>query len=167
MTTDDMSNSSGDDSAAAPPVAMSGQQEMAWLLKEFVARVPGVTHALLVSRDGIKLLDSDVHRDIADTWAAGFSGLASLSQNLKGPRGAQLPPAQMIIERQDCFFFLQFAGTSAAFENHPGNTSGGTVETVLGVVAEPDAEVGTVGFEMTRLVDQFEPFMVTPVRRDA
>ncbi|MGW2421426.1 roadblock/LC7 domain-containing protein [Streptomyces sp. NPDC001709] len=166
MTTPDLSPHNGDDSAAATPVDMNDhQKKMAWLLKQFVSQIPGVTHALLVSRDGIKLLDSDIHPDWADPWAAAFCGLASLAQNIKGPRGEKLPPSQMIIDRADCFFFLQFAGTSAVFKNHPGSV-GGTVETVLGVITEPDAEVSTVGYEMQNLVNKFAPFMVTPVRQD-
>jgi predicted regulator of Ras-like GTPase activity (Roadblock/LC7/MglB family) len=167
MTPYDMTSARGVDSAAAPPEDIGGpQQQMAWLLKQFASSVPGVTDALLLSRDGLKLVHSDIPKDWADGLAATFSGLASLAQNITGPTEKRMAPQQIMIEREDALFFITSSGTSAAFEDHPGNTRG-MVDTVLGVITRVDAEVGTVGYEMGRLVDQFAPYMVTPVRHGA
>ncbi|MGW0822536.1 roadblock/LC7 domain-containing protein [Streptomyces sp. NPDC002845] len=167
MTTPDMTSENSDPHARVlPPDTGEPRESMTWLLKEFASSVPGVTHVLLLSRDGLRLLDSDMYPDWADKLAAGFSGIASLTANIPGPGNAKVSPQQIIIEREDALFFLQSAGTSRAFEDHPGNTRG-EVDTVLAVLARPDADVGTVGYEMGRLVGQFAPYMAIPVRADA
>ncbi|MGW1039519.1 roadblock/LC7 domain-containing protein [Streptomyces sp. bgisy153] len=162
MTSHDITSVNGDHGAVGMGET---QQRLHWLLKQFADTIPGVTQAVLLSRDGLKLLDSGIHPDWADEIAAAFSGIASLAQNVKGPSNKKLPAQQIIIEREDAFFFIQYAGTSDAFKNHPGNTNGMT-DTVLGVIARPDAQISTVGYEMGRLVGQFEPYMAIPVRQD-
>ncbi|MFI6019041.1 roadblock/LC7 domain-containing protein [Streptomyces sp. NPDC001414] len=148
----------------APATEASGQQDsMAWLLRQFASDIQGVTHAVLLSRDGLRLLDSDVEKDWADELAAAFSGLASIAANISGPHRTKGPARQVIIEREDCLFFLQGAGRSTAFDNHPGNGRG-AVDTILAVIAAPEADAGNVGFEMGRLVQKFAPYMVIPVR---
>lgn len=154
--------------AASPPPASqttaSGQRErMAWLLRQFASDVTGVTHAVLLSRDGLRLLDSDVDKDWADELSAAFSGIASLAANITGPSHKKRPARQVIIERDDCLFFVQSAGRSAAFESHPGNERG-VVDTVLAVIATTDADAGAVGYETGRLVGKFAPYMHIPVR---
>ena len=162
MNTHATSNVTGDASASA--TTTSGQRDgMAWLLRQFAAETPGVTHAVLLSRDGLRLLDSDVDKDWADELSAAFSGVASLAANITGPSHKKRPARQVIIERDDCLFFVQSAGRSAAFDNHPGNDRG-EVDTILAVIATRDADAGTVGFEMGRLVQKFAPYMLVPVR---
>ncbi|MFF2213417.1 roadblock/LC7 domain-containing protein [Streptomyces antibioticus] len=142
----------------------SGQREdMAWLLRQFAADVPGITHAVLLSREGLRLLDSDVDKDWADELAAAISGVASLAANVTGPSHKKRPARQVIIERDDCVIFVQSAGRSAVFDNRPGNKRG-EVDTVLAVIATADADAGTVGFETMRLVQRFAPYMLVPVR---
>ncbi|MGW0999708.1 roadblock/LC7 domain-containing protein [Streptomyces sp. NPDC002523] len=158
----EMSNVTG--LAPASGTTASGQRDnMAWLLRQFAAEVPGVTHAVLLSRDGLRLLDSDVDKDWADELSAAISGVASLAANITGPSHKKRPARQVVIERDDCLFFVQSAGRSAAFDNRPGNERG-EVDTVLAVIAATDADAGTVGFEMGRLVQKFAPYMQIPVR---
>ncbi|MGW7069456.1 roadblock/LC7 domain-containing protein [Streptomyces sp. NPDC054855] len=150
--------------APASEATPSGQRkDMAWLLLQFAAEVPGVTHAVLLSRDGLRLLDSDVDKDWADELSAALSGVASLAANITGPSHKRSPARQVVIEREDRLFFVQSAGRSAAFEGHPGNERG-VVDTVLAVVTTAHADAGTVGFEMGRLVQKFAPYMHIPVR---
>ncbi|WP_445529727.1 roadblock/LC7 domain-containing protein [Streptomyces cyslabdanicus] len=150
--------------AAASETTASGQRDvMAWLLRQFAADVPGVTHAVLLSRDGLRLLDSDVDKDWADELSAAISGVASLAANITGPSNKKRPARQVIIERDDCLFFVQSAGRSAAFDNGPGNERG-EVDTILAVIATTDADAGGVGFEMGRLMAKFAPYMLIPVR---
>ncbi|MGW0998347.1 roadblock/LC7 domain-containing protein [Streptomyces sp. NPDC002523] len=157
-----MDNVTGD--APVTETTASGQRDnMAWLLRQFASDVPGVTHAVLLSRDGLRLLDSDVDKDWADELSAALSGVASLAANITGPSHKKRPARQVIIERDDCLFFVQSAGRSAAFGNHPGNERG-EVDTILAVIATTDADAGTVGFEMGRLVQKFAPYMLIPVR---
>ncbi|MFH9862262.1 roadblock/LC7 domain-containing protein [Streptomyces sp. NPDC017202] len=149
---------------SAPENSPSGQRDnMAWLLRQFAGDTPGVTHAVLLSRDGLRLLDSDVDKDWADELSAAISGVASLASNITGPSHKKRPARQIIIERDDCLYFVQSAGCSAAFDNRPGNERG-EVETILLVVATTDADAGSVGFEMGRLVAKFAPYMKIPVR---
>ncbi|MEU3172802.1 roadblock/LC7 domain-containing protein [Streptomyces sp. NPDC007000] len=152
------------DGTPASATTTSGQRDsMAWLLRQFASETPGVTHAVLLSRDGLRLLDSDVDKDWADELSAAFSGVASLAANITGPSHKKRPARQVIIERDDCLFFVQSAGRIAAFDNHPGNERG-EVDTILAVIATRDADAGTVGFEMGRLVAKFAPYMLIPVR---
>ncbi|MFE5077587.1 roadblock/LC7 domain-containing protein [Streptomyces halstedii] len=148
---------------ASEATASHQREGMAWLLRQFADDVPGVLHAVLLSRDGLRLLDSEVDKDWADELSAALSGVASLASNVSGPRHQKRPARQIIIEREDCLFFVQSAGRSAAFEDHPGNERG-EVDTVLAVIAGPDSDVGPVGFEMGRLVKRFAPYMQIPVR---
>ncbi|MFF2506337.1 roadblock/LC7 domain-containing protein [Streptomyces sp. NPDC058067] len=150
--------------APGSEASASGQREdMAWLLRQFADEVPGVTHAVLLSRDGLRLLDSEVDKDWADELSAAISGVASLALNITGPSHQKRPARQVVIERDDCLFFVQSAGRSAAFDNHPGDERG-VVDTVLAVITTPDADAGTAGFEMGRLVQKFAPYMQIPVR---
>ncbi|MFD6435882.1 roadblock/LC7 domain-containing protein [Streptomyces venezuelae] len=150
--------------APASETSASGQRDnMAWLLRQFASETPGVTHAVLLSRDGLRLLDSDVDKDWADELSAALSGVASLAANITGPGHQKHPARQVIIERDDCLVFVQTAGRSALFRGHLNNESG-EVDTILAVIATVDADAGGVGFEMGRLVAKFDPYMVIPVR---
>jgi hypothetical protein len=55
-------------------------QDFAWLISQFADEVPGVTHALIVSRDGLQLVASrSVPRDLGDQLAALTAGLISMA----------------------------------------------------------------------------------------
>ncbi|MCX5416366.1 MULTISPECIES: roadblock/LC7 domain-containing protein [Streptomyces] len=163
MSTHPEMNSTTGVAPASEATASHQRDDMAWLLRQFADDVPGVLHAVLLSRDGLRLLDSEVDKDWADELSAALSGVASLASNATGPSHQKRPARQVIIERDDCLFFVQSAGRSAAFEDHPGNERG-EVDTVLAVIAAPDADAGPVGFEMGRLVKKFAPYMQIPVR---
>ncbi|MFB8777974.1 roadblock/LC7 domain-containing protein [Streptomyces broussonetiae] len=153
----------------APPPDLTPLESMQWLVDDFVKQAPGVTHALITSLDGLSLLASSLMgKDWADTVAASVSGFASLAAGTRGPGGAAVPPQQIAIERADCLFLIMVAGRGyrSAFSHRPERESG-TVETVLGVFTEPDADVGAVGFEMHRLIRRFSEYMRTSVRADA
>ncbi|MFE9913245.1 roadblock/LC7 domain-containing protein [Streptomyces clavifer] len=148
---------------ASEATASHQRDDMAWLLRKFADDVSGVLHAVLLSRDGLRLLDSEVDKDWADELSAALAGMASLASNITGPSHQKRPARQVIIERDDCLVFVQSAGRSAVFEDHPGNERG-EVDTILAVIAAPDADAGPVGFEMGRLVKRFAPYMQIPVR---
>ncbi|WP_371632140.1 roadblock/LC7 domain-containing protein [Streptomyces sp. NBC_01259] len=149
--------------APASETASHQRDDMAWLLRQFAADVPGILHAVLLSRDGLRLLDSEVDKDWADELSAALSGVASLASNTTGPSHQKRPARQVIIERDDCLFFVQSAGRSAAFDDRPGNERG-EVDTILVVITAPDADAGPVGFETGRLIQKFAPYMQIPVR---
>ncbi|CAO0836965.1 hypothetical protein SMICM17S_06202 [Streptomyces microflavus] len=101
---------------------------------------------VLLSRDGLRLLDSEVDKDWADELSAALSGVASIASNITGPSHKKRPARQVVVERDDCLFFVQSAGQSAAFGKHPGNEHG-LVDTVLAVIAATDADAGNAGFD--------------------
>src|SRR5581483_9356136 len=56
-------------------------ESLNWLISNFVERVPGVAHTIVVSSDGLLIASSEgLTRDRADQLAAVASGLASLTQ---------------------------------------------------------------------------------------
>ncbi|WP_416969381.1 roadblock/LC7 domain-containing protein [Streptomyces sp. 4F14] len=153
MTTSDMPTTN---TFAGKPDAGTPAGEMAWLLDTFVDQTPGVTHAILLSRDGLSLLHSDLKGDWPDRLAAAVSALASTATAIPGPGGGAHPD-QVLIERSDACFLIQSTGRTEAF-------NGRTVDTVLCVLTEPAAILRTVGLEMGRLVDRFSSYMTVEVR---
>ncbi|GII25919.1 roadblock/LC7 domain-containing protein [Planosporangium mesophilum] len=66
--------------ASAHPAPVRGPQDCAWLVRQFADEVPGVTHALIVSLDGLQLAASRmVPRDLGDQLAALTAGLLSMA----------------------------------------------------------------------------------------
>ncbi|MCW3843118.1 roadblock/LC7 domain-containing protein [Micromonospora yasonensis] len=57
-----------------------GLPDCAWLIRQFAEDVPGVSHAILVSLDGLQLAASHgVGRDLGDQLAALTAGLLSMA----------------------------------------------------------------------------------------
>jgi len=109
-----------------------------WLITDFVHRVPGAAHAVVVSADGLLLAASrGLPKDRADQLAAVASGLTSLARG-----AAQVfeggPVSQTVIEMANGFLFLM-------------SVSDGSCLAVLGA---PDSDIGLVVYEMTLLVDR-------------
>lgn len=109
-----------------------------WLISDFVLRVPGVTHAVVVSADGLLLASSrGLPKDRADQLAAVVSGLTSLAKGASRVFEGG-PVAQTVIEMANGFLFLM-------------SISDGSCLAVLGT---QDSDVGLVVYEMTLLVDR-------------
>lgn len=114
------------------------QQDMSWLLANFVDETPGVAHAIAVSSDGLLLAASrDLPRDRADQLAAVTSGLVSLTQG-----AARLLEAgnvlQNVVEMDGGFLFLMSISDGSA----------------LAALASRNCDVGQVGYEMALLVER-------------
>ncbi|HEY8451910.1 MAG: roadblock/LC7 domain-containing protein [Micromonosporaceae bacterium] len=114
------------------------QQDMSWLLANFVDETPGVAHAIAVSSDGLLLAASrDLPRDRADQLAAVTSGLVSLTQG-----AARLLEAgnvlQNVVEMDGGFLFLMSISDGSA----------------LAALAARNCDVGQVGYEMALLVER-------------
>lgn len=57
--------------AGLDPGIVRSPRDFAWIIEQFVAEVPGVTRALIVSLDGLQLVgSSNVDRDLGDQLAA-------------------------------------------------------------------------------------------------
>jgi predicted regulator of Ras-like GTPase activity (Roadblock/LC7/MglB family) len=62
------------------PPGVRVPQDFAWLVRQFADEVPGVTHALIVSLDGLQLAgSSSVPRDLGDQLSAITAGLLSMA----------------------------------------------------------------------------------------
>ncbi|MFB7597604.1 roadblock/LC7 domain-containing protein [Streptomyces sp. NPDC056160] len=136
-------------------------QQMESLLKKFADETPDVAAAVLVSRDGLRLMDSGVEKDWADPLAAAISSMYALAGNVPSPTGERSPAQLVFIERADGMLLLQAAGSSS-FQG--GSLGGALQDTVLCVLAGPRADVGTTTHEMQRLVTRFGAYMDVPVR---
>ncbi|WP_231395991.1 roadblock/LC7 domain-containing protein [Mycobacterium sp. URHD0025] len=109
-----------------------------WFVSNFVRDVPGVSHAILVSADGLLMAaNSHLPADRAEQLAAVTSGLASLSTG-----AARLFEAgnvrQSIVEMDDGFLLLMGVGNGS----------------YLATLASISCDIGQVGYEMALLVDR-------------
>lgn len=113
---------------------------LTWLLEGLLERTPGARHALVLSRDGLRLCRSpELSVDRADQLAALASGIQSLS------RGAS----------------VEFGDGSGGVRSAMTEFHGGVLFIVeagagahLAVVTTEEADAGVVGHHMTELVEQ-------------
>lgn len=109
-----------------------------WLVSGFARDVPGVSHAIIVSADGLlSAASSHLPLDRADQLAAVTSGLASLSAGASRlfDGGAVL---QSVVEMENGYLLLMGVGTGA----------------YLAALAVAGCDIGQIGFEMVTLVDR-------------
>jgi predicted regulator of Ras-like GTPase activity (Roadblock/LC7/MglB family) len=123
-------------------------RQLDWLVSDFVRRVAGVTHALVVSVDGLKLAVSDrIDENAGDQLAAVASGLVSLTRGAARCFDAE-PVVQTIVETAGGYFFV----TSIS----EGST--------LAVFATAECDIGMIGYEMTLLVSQVGQLLMPATR---
>lgn len=128
----------------------SGQREsLDWLVSKFAREVAGVSHAILVSADGLLMAASE-HMPIerADQLAAVASGLASLSAG-----AAQLFDGghvmQSIVEMENGYLLLMRVGDGSN----------------LAALAARSHDIGQIGYEMAILVEQVGTVIQSARRR--
>ena len=124
----------GESASSAP----ANIRTLDWFVSNFVRDVPGVTHAILVSADGLLMASSShLPTDRADQLAAVTSGLASLAAG-----AARLFAAgdvrQSIVEMDEGYLLLMGVGNGS----------------YLASLASISCDVGQVGYEMAVLVDR-------------
>ena len=125
--------------------------ELDWLVNDFARRIAGVSHALVVSADGLKLaMSARVDEAYADQVAAVASGLASLTQGAARCFRAE-PVSQTIVEMRGGYLFVTSIGD--------GST--------LTVFARPDCDIGMIGYEMTLLAARAGKLLSSPARTTA
>lgn len=109
-----------------------------WLVEDFVTRVAGVAHAIVVSADGLLLAGSDrLPIDRAEQLAAVASGLVSL--NLGAARCFEAGDVkQTVVEMERGYLFLMSISDGSC----------------LAVLAAPNCDIGLIGYAMTRLVER-------------
>ena len=122
-----------------------------WLLENLVENTAGAMHALVLSRDGLKLCHtSKLSVDKADQLAAIAAGVQALSQGASvefgdGTGGVR----QSMTEFHGGLLFIVEAGEGAH----------------LAVLADDTADVGLIGHRMDELVEQIGAFLTSPPRR--
>jgi predicted regulator of Ras-like GTPase activity (Roadblock/LC7/MglB family) len=117
-------------------VTETNRQDFRWLINDFVRRVHGVSHALIMSVDGLSLTASDA-MSVSDgeQLAAIASGMLSLARNSAAlfDKGT----CEQIIVRLTRGYFL-FMGI---------NSGAG-----LAVLTHPDGDMRVIAYEMTQFV---------------
>lgn len=135
--------------AAHPPHAAM-DDTLDWLLENLLRRTPGTRHALVLSRDGLKLCRTpELSEDQADQLAAIAAGIQSLSHGASmefgdGSGGVR----QAMAEFYGGVLFIVEAGAGAH----------------LAIVADDQADVGVIGHNMNELVEQLGEYLSAPPR---
>ena len=130
----------------------SGQREsLDWLVSKFARETPGVSHAILVSADGLLMAASEhIPTERADQMAAVASGMASLSSG-----AAQLFDGgyvmQSIVEMENGYLLLMRVGDGSN----------------LATLATRSCDIGQIGYEMAVLVEQVGTVIQSARRRAA
>lgn len=111
-----------------------------WLLDNFVRSVPGVSHTLVVSADGLLMSMSDLlDRTQGDQLSAIVSGISSLTRG--AARQLNAGEVRQAIVEMDSMFLFSMAISDGS---------------VLAVMADAGCDVGLIGYEMALLVSRTE-----------
>ena len=124
-------------------------QDFGWLVDNFAASTPGVSHALIVSADGLPLITAGgMSPDLADPLAAMTSGIISLGNRIAGQVG-EAGCEQVMLKFPTGHFLFMSIGSLAGFA----------------VLAAHGANLGLVAHQMAQLVDTVG-HVLTPELRD-
>lgn len=117
-------------------------QEFDWLITDFARSTPGVTHALIVSSDGLPLVFSKgLPADLADPLSAMTSGLISLGRSIAERVGEDSCDQVLLRLAHSHFVFMaigQLAGLAVLVQN------GANLSVVAHRMAQLVASVGHV-----------------------
>lgn len=124
------------------PASPRSPQDFDWLITDFVSSTPGVTHALIVSSDGLPLVASQgLPPDLADPLSAMTSGLISLGRSIAERVGDDGCDQVLLRLTHAHFVFMaigQLAGLAVLVQ------SGGNLSVVAHRMAQLVASVGHV-----------------------
>ncbi|WP_414687892.1 serine protease inhibitor [Mycobacterium sp.] len=109
-----------------------------WLVSNFAREVPGVSHAVLVSADGLLVAASEhLPQERGEQLAAVASGLASLATGAAQLfEGGQV--LQSVVEMQNGYLLLMRVGDGSH----------------LATLASTSCDIGQIGYEMAILVER-------------
>lgn len=125
------------------------EADLSWLLRGLVEQVPHTRSAVLLSSDGLATASYGLTADPADQLSAIASGMFSLARSAAIRFGGGDGVRQVVAELDDTLLFVSSAGLGS----------------VLTVLADREADVGVLGYQMTQLVKSVRPFLTTPARR--
>lgn len=131
------------------PPRSTQRDSLDWLVSKFAHEVSGVTHAVLVSADGLLMASSEhIPVERADQLAAVASGLASLSTG-----AAQLFDGgyvlQSVVEMENGYLLLMRVGDGSN----------------LATLASRNCDIGQIGYEMAILVERVGAVVQSSRRR--
>ncbi|ADP80117.1 roadblock/LC7 domain-containing protein [Pseudofrankia inefficax] len=128
----------------------TNDRELDWLLENLLERTPGARHALVLSRDGLKLCrTAGLSVDQADQLSAIASGIQSLAHGASAEFGDGTGGVrQSMTEFHGGLLFIVEAGEGAH----------------LAVIAAEEADAGVIGHNMNELVEQIGEYLSTPAR---
>jgi len=116
----------------------SEARNLNWLVSNFVAGVPDVTQAAVVSSDGLLVAMSDgLERVAADRLAAVAAGLQSIARGAAKPLDGGAVH-EVIVEFEHAILFVMSISETSA----------------LAVVASRPCDAGLIGYEMAVLVER-------------
>jgi predicted regulator of Ras-like GTPase activity (Roadblock/LC7/MglB family) len=132
-------------------MTMATDANLTWMLESLVEQTAGANHALVLSRDGLKLCHtSGLSVDKADQLAAIAAGVQALSQGASMEFGDGTGGVRhSMTEFHGGILFIVEAGEGAH----------------LAVLAAEEADVGLIGHRMNELVEQIGAFLTAPPRR--
>ena len=132
-----------------PAAVPHDPHDFGWVVDNFVRSTPGVSHALIVSADGLPLIAAGgMSADLADPLAAMTSGIISLGNNIAATVGDSGCEQVMLKFPSGHFLFMGI-----------GSLAG------VAVLVKEGANLGAVGYQMARLVDSVG-HLLTPQLRD-
>src|SRR5262245_7283675 len=133
------------------PVSISQvARDFNWLINAFTERVAGVSHAVVVSSDGLRVAMSDhLPRDSADQLAAVTSGLVSVTSGAARIFDGD-EVRQTVVEMGRGYFLVMSIRDGS----------------ILATLAAREADVGVVGYEMAKLAKQAGEVLTPAVRAE-
>jgi len=127
----------------------SGENGLDWLLDDLIRRLPGAERVIILSSDGLLIGRSrNLGRDDAEHLSAVASGLQSLSRGASRHFGGGTV-RQTLVEMDNCILIVTAAGTGAC----------------LAVLAEADADLGLLAYELNLMVKRVGTYLSTQPRR--
>lgn len=125
-------------------------QNFNWLVSAFVDRIPGVSHAAVVSSDGLLIaLSQHIPRDAGDQLAAISSSLTSIVRG-----AARLFEGdcvrQTVVEMGKGYYIVMSIQDGS----------------ILAALAAREADIGMVGYEMARLTKQAGELLTPALRTE-
>jgi len=119
-----------------------------WLIDNLTRQVPDISHAILVSADGLPLARSaGFPTERADQLAAIASGLTSLTQGAARCFAAG-DVRQMIVEMDQGYLFVMSVSEGSC----------------LAALARPSCDLGQVGYEMSMLITRVATALTPTLR---
>ena len=128
----------------------SEARSLTWLVNNFVTEVPGVTHAIVVSADGLLLIASD---QLTDERAQQLSAVASGARSLAetSSRLFDLGGSKQTIVRMELGYLFVMAISDGS---------------CLAVVASSGCDMKVVAYQMTLLVEGSGHVLTPQLRRE-